>query len=516
MEQQRKKIIILDTTLRDGEQCPGMIFSIEEKLALVSCLENLGVDIIEAGFPASSDAQYNDVKTISESVQNAAVSAMARALESDIEIAGRAIKNAKTRYIHITISTSPIHRELKLKKTRKGILKMAADSIYSAKGLADYIEIGAEDATRTEYDFLEEFCMAVTEAGAGVVNISDTVGYSQPVEFSDLICNLYSNVPAFYNGTSRLSIHCHNDLGLATANTLAGLKAGASQAETTLMGIGERAGNAPLEELAMAIKTRTAFYDPLITSIKTELFADTARFISKITGIGFSPVKPITGINAYTHVAGIHQNGMTINSDTYSLIKPEQTGYGLTRFVLSRSSGLSGLINKIEDIGYQKISSDEAMKVYARFKKEADTKKVISPSDILMILFENGLIKSKVWRLIKLYYSGVESQIEFGFSIIIELEDQYGTKQWFNKSGYDKWNTVITVMKSFFHYDIKIIEYKFSLAGDEAGQSGRFYFAAEFEGKVYYDESYGKDYLVLFIECYLNVVNQINVRFQFE
>jgi 2-isopropylmalate synthase len=507
-----RKIIILDTTLRDGDQSPGMAFSAHEKLEIAILLERLGVDIIEAGFPASSRGEYNIVREITSQIKNSIISVMARSIPGDIEKAAGAIKDSVKKHLHLTMATSPIHRKYKLNKSKDEIIKMAADSVKFAKSFADSVEIGAEDSTRTEFNFLCEFCIAVTEAGADVVNISDTVGYSQPDEFFRLIKNLRKHVHAFGSGSAVISVHCHNDLGMATANTLSGILAGASQAETTLLGIGERAGNAAMEEVVTALNIRKNYYS-VSTGIRSELFPEAARLISRVNAIRVHPCKPVVGSNVYSHSAGIHQHGMAMNDETYSIIKPAITS--TSRFILSRHSGLKGLKEKIKQISGIELNDKDAKVIYSQFKKEADKKKSISSTDILKLLHNKGILKSSIWSIKKIYYFDVKSSEKHEFSVFLELINQDGMEKKANAVGMTKWEAIIKALKLAFHFDIKIIDFSSSLFADESALSERLHIETEFEGNIYADESFGSDSLVLFVESYLNIVNQIIVRYQF-
>jgi 2-isopropylmalate synthase len=514
MSSSKKNIIILDTTLRDGDQSPGLSLGYKEKIVMAGHVEKLGVDIIEAGFPASSQEQFYAVQAVAESLQDSAVSAMARAKFDDIKKAGEAIRNAKIKYIHTSIATSPIHRRMKLRKSRSEILKIAVDAVQYASQFADFVEIGAEDATRTEPKFLSEFCMMVTDAGADVVNIADTVGYIQPQEFFSLIRKLYSDVKAFRNGKARLSVHCHNDIGFATSNTISGLTAGASQAEVTLLGVGERGGNTPLEELVATINTRKDYFRNIYTSIKMEHFAESMRDLSIFTGISISPNKPVAGRNAFSHSSGIHQNGMLASPETYSILSPGDFGFSPHRFILSRHSGLSGLIAKIKDITGDRFLMTDSIILLDEFKALADSRKGLSATDILTLLFEKGIIRSNIWYLSSSLYSKIKSKKK-KHTVSIEIKSINGKHKRSEASGPEKWNTVIAALESLFTIKLNIIYYSFSGAGGPSGNSESFSITAEYETAVYSDESYGDDSVELFIRSYLNILNQISAKFQF-
>ncbi len=512
MTSSQKKIIILDTTLRDGDQSPGFSLGLKEKIIMAGHLEKMGVDIIEAGFPASSSGQFAAVQRIAESLEISAISAMARARYDDIKKAGEAIRNAKIRYIHTSIATSPIHRRLKLRKSRSEIIRIAVDAVESAAHFADFVEIGAEDATRTEPEFLSEFCTMVTDAGADVVNIADTVGYIQPGEFFNLIQRLYEEVDAFSSGKARISVHCHNDLGLAAANTLSGLSAGARQAEVTLLGVGERGGNSPLEELAAVFITRPDYYRNMKTSLNMEHFSESVRDLSIFTGISIHPNKPVAGRNAFSHSSGVHQNGMVLSTSTYSILSPDDFGYSPHRFVLSRHSGISGFNARIKDLTGDGMLMSGDIELMDEFKLLADKKNSVSGSDILTLLFEEGLVNSNIWYLNSYYYSK-QNLKEKNHSVTIEITSIKGGFKKSFSSENTKWDAVIRALKELFRIQLNIIQYSFSGSGGSSGHAESFFITAEHESIIYSDESYGKDSMVLFIESYLNIINQISAKY---
>jgi len=509
----RSKIIILDTTLRDGDQSPGYSLSPEQKLIIAGYLEKMGVDIIEAGFPASSPGQFSAVQRISESLQSSAVSAMARAKPEDIKKAGEAIRNARVRYIHTSIATSPIHRRAKLRKSRGEILKIAADAVEFASEYADFVEIGAEDATRTEPEFLAEFCDITTRAGASVVNIADTVGYIHPAEFHSLIDMLFRDVRAFRNGTARISVHCHNDLGLALANTLTGLSAGAVQAEVTLLGLGERGGNTPLEELAAVLMTRRDFFDKIRTSLRMEHFAEAARTMSCFTGISISPNKPVAGRNAFAHTSGIHQNGMLASSSTYSVLAPDMFGLPPHRLVLSRHSGISGYNACVRELTGDHLYTAEDTGLLDEFKSSADAERNVTVTSLLTQLLEEGIVNCELWYLQSCSYSKSEAG-DNCYTITVKVTSSDGKNRRAVSSDSTGPGAIMTVMKALFRINPEIINYSYSGAGGLSAGSECLSITAEYEGRSYSDESYGDDYIELFIKSYLNILNRISAKFQ--
>ncbi len=498
--------------MRDGDQSPGYSLSAEQKLVIAGYLERMGVDIIEAGFPASSPGQFSTVQRIAESLQTAAVSAMARAKFDDIKKAGDAIKNARVRYIHTSIATSPIHRRVKLRKSRSEIIRIAVDAVQFASEYADFVEIGAEDATRTEPEFLAEFCDMTTRAGADIVNIADTVGYIYPSEFHSLIDMLHREVRAFKNGSARLSVHCHNDLGLALANTLAGLSAGAAQAEVTLLGMGERGGNTPMEELAAVLLSRRDYFSSIGTSLKMEHFAEVVRTINAFTGISISPNKPVAGRNAFAHTSGIHQNGMLVSSSTYSVLSPEQFGLPPHRLVLSRHSGISGYNACVRELTGDYLYMAEETGILDELKTLADEERNVPVTNLLTQLYEEGLTNCELWYLQNCWYSKLKSS-DKGYGITLEVTSITGLYRKAEATEKTLIGAAISVLKILFKVQLEIISYSFSGAGSAPPGSECIYLTAEYEGRSYYDESYGNDYTVLFIKSYLNIINRISAKF---
>jgi 2-isopropylmalate synthase len=354
MPTQTKKINIFDTTLRDGEQVPGCKLNASEKIELALALENLGVDIIEAGFPISSPGDFSSVEEISKVIKNATVCGLSRAVEKDIQAAGEALKYAKHPRIHTGIGTSDSHIKAKFKATREEILQRAIQAVKWAKNWVDDIEFYAEDAGRTDNDYLAKVIEAVIKAGATVVNIPDTTGYCLPHQYGEKIAYLINNVPNIDKAT--ISCHCHNDLGLATANSIAGVIAGAGQIECTINGLGERAGNTSLEEVVMVMKQHA--YLGFYTNIKTEQLNPVSRLVSDTMRMPVQPNKAIVGSNAFAHSSGIHQDGFLKDNSTYEIIKPEDVGADGSKIVLTARSGRSALAHRFQKIGYNFTRND--------------------------------------------------------------------------------------------------------------------------------------------------------------
>ena len=379
------RIYIFDTTLRDGEQSPGCSMTMPEKLAVAGKLVDLGVDILEAGFPIASEGDFEAVGAVSRQFPWVQVAALARASTGDVECAARALAAAKRPRIHTFIATSDIHLKHKLRKTRQQVLDDAVAAVTLARNYTDDVEFSAEDATRTDWDFLQQVSEAVVEAGARTVNLPDTVGYSVPEEYGALIGRMVKVL----GDRATVSVHCHDDLGLAVANSLAAVKAGARQVECTINGIGERAGNAALEEVVMAIKTRPDHL-PFETKIQTEKIFSASQTLTKFICFGPQPNKAIVGDNAFAHEAGIHQDGYLKEKSTYEIITPASVGVPESRLVLGKHSGRHALNKRAEDLGF-KLSREELDQVYRQFTALADNKKGLRNEEIVALI--NGVVE---------------------------------------------------------------------------------------------------------------------------
>lgn len=377
-----ERIRIFDTTLRDGEQSPGCSMTLDEKVIMAKQLESLGVDILEAGFPIASEGDFKAVQAISAACESVTVAGLARTVEADIMKAAEALKPAKHSRMHTFIATSDIHLEYKLKKTRTEVLQMAREGVRLASNYADEIEFSAEDASRSDIDYLCEILDAVVEEGATTINIPDTVGYMMPGEYANLVSIVKERVVRDRNVI--ISVHGHNDLGLAVANSLAAIEAGARQVECTINGIGERAGNAALEEIVMSIAIRSDRFQ-FETGIKTSLLYPTSQMLSSMISFGVQPNKAIVGRNAFAHEAGIHQHGVLSNPLCYEIMTPESVGAEKTEIVLGKHSGRHALIAKYKELGHE-LSDAEIREVYTKFTALADRKKNIYDQDLLSLL----------------------------------------------------------------------------------------------------------------------------------
>jgi len=379
------KLIIFDTTLRDGEQSPGASMTKEEKVRIAKALEKMQVDIIEAGFPIASEGDFESVKAVAEVIKDSTVCGLARALDRDIDRAGEALKNAHRGRIHTFIATSPIHMKMKLRMEPDAVIEQAVKAVKRAKQYTDDVEFSPEDAGRSELGFLCRILEAVIDAGATTLNIPDTVGYSVPDQFGELIRSLRENIPN--SDKAIFSVHCHNDLGLAVANSLSAVVHGARQVECTVNGLGERAGNASLEEVVMAVKTRRDVFQ-CDTQIKTQFIVPTSKLVSGVTGFPIQPNKAIVGANAFAHESGIHQDGVLKSRETYEIMRAEDVGWSANRMVLGKHSGRNAFRSRMKELGASFDSEEALNEAFARFKSLADKKHEIFDGDLQALVTE--------------------------------------------------------------------------------------------------------------------------------
>ena len=389
------RIYVFDTTLRDGEQSPGATMNTQEKVSMARQLETLGVDIIEAGFPAASQGDFEAVQAIAAAVGEVQVAGLCRAMPKDIDLGWGAIKGAKNPRIHTFLATSDIHMKHKLRKTPEQVLEMTDAAVRQAVKYTSNVEFSAEDASRSDWEFLAKVCSVAIKAGAKVLNIPDTVGYTQPHEYAELITYLREHVEGAHKAI--FSVHCHNDLGLAVANTLAAIRAGARQVESTVLGIGERAGNAAVEEVIMAMHTRPDIY-PFETGIKTEQLYPSCRRLSQIIGQPIPPYKAIVGPNAFAHESGIHQDGVLKNRLTYEIMTPQSVGRSGTEMVIGKHSGSHAIKRKIEELGYT-LSEEQLAIIFGAVKELADKKEQVFDEDVEALVLEKVYRRRDKYRL---------------------------------------------------------------------------------------------------------------------
>ncbi len=391
-----KRVLIFDTTLRDGEQAPGCSMNLEEKVRLAHQLARLGVDVIEAGFPVASQGDFESVRTIARELRDVIVCGLARTGNEDVDRAWEALQGAERPRIHTFIATSEIHMKDKLRMGPDRVLEEIGRAVERARGYCEDVEFSPEDATRSDWDFLVRVCKRAIEAGASTLNIPDTVGYTTPNEYADLITHLRQNVPG--SDSIRYSVHCHDDLGLSVANSLSAIRAGARQVECTVNGIGERAGNTAMEEVVMALKSRAEFYDHCDTRVNTKEIYPTSRLLSQVLGFSVPPNKAIVGDNAFAHEAGIHQHGVLANRLTYEIMTPESVGRGPSELVLGKHSGRHAFADRLRDLGIdpEVIDFDGA---FRRFKDLADRKKTVYNEDIEALVTDQSLHADQRYEL---------------------------------------------------------------------------------------------------------------------
>src|SRR4051794_788730 len=398
LESAMDTVRIFDTTLRDGEQSPGATLTLPEKLEIARHLEAMGVDIIEAGFPVSSEGDFESVRAISAEITDSVVCGLGPCHAKDIERAGEAVKNAAKPRIHLFLATSKIHREHKLRKGKEEILKLGVESIKRAREYTDNIEFSPEDASRTEMEFLEEMVMAAVEAGATTINLPDTVGYATPKAYGEIFSHLLTKFPQLKQRGIILSSHCHNDLGLAVANSLAAVEGGARQVECTINGIGERAGNAALEEIVMALRTRADFYR-IDTRIDATKIYPASRMVSTLTGLAVQRNKAIVGENAFAHESGIHQDGVLKYRETYEIMDPVSVGIPKNALILGKHSGRAAFRDRIAQLGYT-LTDDQIEAAFTKFKALADKKKEVFDEDIEALVDEQLELTQGVFELV--------------------------------------------------------------------------------------------------------------------
>lgn len=378
-----ERVLVFDTTLRDGEQSPGATMTTTEKLEVARQLQRLGVDIMEAGFPSASPGDLEAVQLISKEVKGVVVAGLCRTTFPDIDAAWAGVRDAESPRIHTFIGTSPIHVERKLRKSYDEVVEMARAAVRRAKGYVADVEFSAEDATRSDWDYLCRIFAAAIEEGATTINVPDTVGYTTPDEYARLITYLRANTPSVENVV--ISVHCHDDLGMATSNTLAAIQAGARQIEVTINGLGERAGNTSLEEVVMALRTRRDFFGGVDTRIVATELVPASKLVTRVTNIQVQPNKAIVGANAFAHEAGIHQDGMLKDRETYEIMTPQSVGWDESKLVLGKHSGRAGFGSKLSDLGYD-VDRERMQALYERFIDLTDRKKYVTDADIVAIV----------------------------------------------------------------------------------------------------------------------------------
>ncbi|MHA1598112.1 MAG: 2-isopropylmalate synthase [Alphaproteobacteria bacterium] len=499
------RIIIFDTTLRDGEQSPGASMNLDEKLRIASVLEGMGVDIIEAGFPIASDGDFEAVNEIAKVVKNSTVCGLARAIHGDIERAADAIKPAVRGRIHTFISTSPLHMEYKLQMTPDAVCEAVTDSVSFARKFTDDVEWSAEDGSRTEHDFLCKCVEAAIDAGAGTINIPDTVGYAMPFEFAALIDMLFNRVPNIDKAV--ISVHCHNDLGLGVANSLAAVQAGARQIECTINGLGERAGNAAMEEIVMGLKTRQDSM-PYVTGIDSTQIIKASKLVSTITGFTVQPNKAIVGANAFAHESGIHQDGMLKHAGTYEIMTPESVGLSQSKLVLGKHSGSHAFAEKLKDLGYD--LGDNAVKdAFKRFKDLADMKKDVFDDDIIALVDDEVVRSNDRIRLNSLEI--VCGTMHRPPKADLELEIDGAVKSC-KSTGDGPVDAAFNAVKELFPHSARLQLYQVHAVTEGTDAQAKVTVRLEENGKTVNGQSADTDTMVASVNAYINALNKLLVK----
>jgi len=496
-----RRIKFFDTTLRDGEQSPGCSMNLKEKVKMAKRLEKLNVDVIEAGFAISSDGDFESIKAIAEAVEKPIVASLARALEKDIDRAYDAVKNAKHPRIHTFLATSEIHRKYKLKMTKEEVLKRTYEMVKYAKEKCEDIEFSAEDATRTEKEFLVEVFNKAIEGGANVINIPDTVGYTTPDEFYKLVKYVKNNIVK----DVEISVHCHNDLGLAVANSISAIKAGATQVECTINGIGERAGNAALEEIVMILDTRKNYFN-YSNQINTEEIMKASKKLISITGIDVQPNKAIVGKNAFSHEAGIHQHGVLENKSTYEIMTPEKIGLKENNMVLGKHSGKHAFEEKVIKLGYN-LNNKEILKAFKIFKDIADKKKEVYNSDI------EAIIRDDIYEMVdkvslERYVVNCGNTINPTVTIKVAYDDEIFEEV---ASGDGVVDAAFNAIEKIFKIDFILKDYKIKSVSKGKDALGEARVQINYNGKIINGKGLSTDVIEASIKAYINVVNKVLV-----
>ena len=498
-----RQITIFDTTLRDGEQSPGASMNLTEKMELAQALVDLGIDVIEAGFPIASPGDFESVSQIAREIPGATICGLARCNDADIDRAWEAIQHAESARIHVFLATSAIHREFKLRMSTEQIIQRAVAGVKRAVGYCDDVEFSPEDAARTEHDFLCQVVEAAIAAGATTVNIPDTVGYATPRQMGETIAMLQDRVPNIDKAV--ISIHCHDDLGLAVANSLAAVENGAGQVECTINGIGERAGNCSLEEVVMALRTRSDYYH-CHTGIKTERLVPTSRLLCSITGMHVQRNKAIVGRNAFAHEAGIHQDGMLKEPSTYEIMRPEDVGFAKTDLVLGKHSGRAALADRTRALGYH-LNDEQLQSVFGEFKKLADKKKDIYDGDLV------ALIQQEIQMEVEEQWSLVSFEVTSGTNQAprARLTLQCGEEQFTEElcEGDGPIDAAFLATEKITGLALACKDYQVRSASLGHDAQGEVVLEVEHKGQVFRGRGVSTDTVEATVRAILNAVNRI-------
>ena len=500
-------VVIFDTTLRDGEQSPGASMNLEEKLRIAEVLEGMGVDVIEAGFPIASNGDFEAVNEIAKIVKDSTVCGLTRASHMDIDRAVEALKPAERKRIHTFISTSPLHMKYKLQMEPDEVHDAVVDSVTYARRFTDDVEWSAEDGSRTEHDFLCRCVESAITAGATTVNIPDTVGYTVPDEYAALIRMLFERVPNIDKAV--VSVHCHNDLGLAVANTLAAIEAGARQAECTINGLGERAGNAAMEEIVMALATRRDIL-PYSTGVKTTDIMKASRLVSAVTGFAVQPNKAIVGKNAFAHEAGIHQDGMLKHAGTYEIMTPESVGLTTSTLVLGKHSGRHAFTEKLKDLGYA-IGDNAVQDAFKRFKDLADKKKDVFDEDIIALVDDEVVRANDKIQMISLEVLCGTAHRPPKAELELEIDGQVTSC---SASGDGPVDAAFNCIKELFPHDARLQLYQVHAVTQGTDAQAEVTVRLEEDGKTVNGSGADTDTMVASVKAYVNALNKLLVKRQ--
>lgn len=514
-----RKIWVFDTTLRDGEQVPGAKLNIYEKLEVAKQLKKLQVDIIEAGFPASSTGDFNAVKEIATKVGNSdniMITALARAVKKDIDAVYNSVKYAENPMIHMVLGTSDIHVEKKFGKSKDQILDIGIEAVKYAKTLLPEIQYSTEDASRSDFEYLWKTIEAVIKAGATMINVPDTVGYAVPEEFGELVYKLNDRIKNL-NDKVLLSVHCHNDLGMATANTLAAIKNGADKVECTINGIGERAGNASLEEVVMALRTRSNYFSDVTTNINTKEIMNTSKLVSSLMGLDVQVNKAITGENAFAHSSGIHQDGLLKSRDAYEIIHPTDVGLDDMELVLTARSGRHAVKNALEKLSIGTITDEQFEEIFADFLNLADAKKEVYNHDLYILVekyFVRHQMDERVERHSDEFYELVDLQVISNTTFpSASIKIKKGNEIFSSSTvGTGPIDALYSAMKEIIDMDIKLLEYKISSVSRGKEALGKVKLQVEYNGEKYIAKASDTDVIKASAMAYLNAVNSIIVE----
>ena len=497
------QLIIFDTTLRDGEQSPGASMTREEKVRIAKMLEKLRVDVIEAGFAIASDGDFEAVKAVAEAVRESTVCSLARANDRDIDRAGEALKPAESARIHTFIATSPIHMEMKLRMSPDQVVEQAVRSVRRARRFTDDVEFSAEDAGRSDIDFLCRIFEAVIDAGATTVNVPDTVGYTMPDQFAEIVRQLNNRIPNIDKAV--ISVHCHNDLGLAVANSLAAVQAGARQAECTINGLGERAGNASLEEIVMAMRTRRDFFD-CETGIDASHIVPTSRLVSNITGFPVQPNKAIVGANAFAHESGIHQDGVLKARETYEIMRAEDVGWSKNSLVMGKHSGRNAFRSRMAELGHEFASEEDLNAAFARFKALADKKHEIFDDDLQALVTEANLeALNEPLKLVAMKVNSETGEVpEASVTLSLGGREQSGTA-----SGSGAVDATFSAIEQIVDSGSSLLLYSVNAITSGTDAQGEVTARLEKEGRIANGQGADTDIVIASARAYINALNKL-------